>query len=53
MKGLVHVSQCADRRVNAPSDVLSIQQKVRVRVLEIDYDRQRIALSMKGVEQDL
>ena len=53
VKGLVHVSQCADRRVNAPSDVLSIQQKVRVRVLEIDYDRQRIALSMKGVEQDL
>ena len=53
VKGLVHVSQCADRRVNAPSDVLSIQQKVRVRVLEIDYDRQRIALSIKGVEQDL
>ena len=51
VKGLVHVSQCADRRVKDPSEVLRIQQKVMVRVIEIDYDRQRIALSMKGVEQ--
>lgn len=52
VKGLVHVSQCADHRVKDPSEVLAIQQQVRVRVLEIDYDRQRIALSLKGVEQD-
>lgn len=51
VKGLVHVSQCADRRIKDPSEVLRIQQQVRVRVLEIDYDRRRIALSLKGVEQ--
>ena len=50
-KGLVHVSQIANRRIADPSEVLSIQQHVNVRVLEIDYDRKRISLSMKGVEQ--
>lgn len=51
IKGLVHVSQCADRRIKDPSEVLTIQQHVNVRVLEIDYDRGRISLSMKSVEQ--
>ena len=51
-KGLVHVSQIANRRIADPSEVLSIQQHVNVRVLEIDYERGRISLSMKGVDQD-
>lgn len=51
VKGLVHVSQLADRFVRDPSQVVRIQQRVRVKVLEIDRSRGRVALSMKGVEQ--
>ena len=51
VKGLVHVSQLADRFVKNPAEIVSIQQKVRVKVLEIDERRGRVALSMKGVEQ--
>lgn len=49
-EGLVHVSQLANRRVNDPSQVVKLGQVVRVRVLSIDIERQRIALSMRGVE---
>ena len=50
VKGLVHVSQLADRFVRDPNEVVHVQQQVRVRVLEIDEVRGRIALSMKSVE---
>ena len=50
VKGLVHVSQLADRFVRDPNEVVHVQQQVRVRVLEIDDARGRIALSMKSVE---
>ncbi len=50
-KGLVHVSQMADRYVKDPAAVVHIQQPVMVRVLEIDDRRGRVALSMKGVQQ--
>lgn len=50
VKGLVHVSQMADRFVRDPNEVVHVQQQVRVRVLEIDEVRGRIALSMKSVE---
>ena len=50
VKGLVHVSQLADRFVRDPNEVVRVQQQVRVRVLEIDEARGRIALSMKNVE---
>lgn len=49
--GLVHVSQLADRFVSDPSEIVSIHQYVRVRVMGIEWDRKRIQLSMKGVEQ--
>ena len=47
--GLVHVSQMADKFVRNPMEVVSLGQQVMVRVLEIDYARKRVALSMKGV----
>lgn len=50
VKGLVHVSQLADRFVKDPNEVVHVQQQVRVRVLEIDDVRGRISLSMKHVE---
>ena len=49
--GLVHISNLADRRVTDPSQVVRIGQHVRVRVIEVELDRKRIALSMKGVQQ--
>lgn len=51
VKGLVHISQLADRFVKDPAEVVHIQQRVRVKVLEIDEARGRVALTMKGVEQ--
>jgi uncharacterized protein len=45
--GLVHISQLSDRYVKHPSDVIKVRQKVEVRVLDVDTDRNRIALSMK------
>jgi protein Tex len=45
--GLVHISQLADRFVRNPSDVVGVNQKVSVTVLEIDIPRRRISLSMK------
>jgi uncharacterized protein len=47
--GLVHVSQMADRFIRDPKEVVKINQKVQVRVLEVDKDRKRIGLSMKDV----
>ncbi len=46
--GLVHISQLADRFVNDPADVVKVNQKVTVTVLEVDLERKRIALSMKS-----
>jgi uncharacterized protein len=45
--GLVHISQMADRFVKNPADIVKVQQKVKVTVLEVDIDRKRISLSMK------
>lgn len=47
--GLVHVSQLADRYVKDPHAVVRVRQQVRVRVLKVDLERKRIALSMKGM----
>ncbi len=46
--GLVHISQLADLYVEDPSDVVKVNQKVQVTVLEVDLERKRIALSMKA-----
>ncbi len=45
--GLVHISQMADRRLSSPNEVVSLHQHVRVRVVDIDKQRQRIQLSMR------
>ncbi len=47
--GLVHVSEMADRYVRDPAGVVSLRQKVRVKVLSVDLKRRRIALSLKNV----
>lgn len=45
--GLVHISQLADRYVGNPSEVVSLNQKVMVTILEVDVQRKRISMSMK------
>ena len=45
--GLVHISQVADRRVRHPSEVVSVGDVVKVKVLEVDEKKKRISLSMK------
>ncbi len=47
--GLVHISQLADRFVSDPSEIVSVNKHVKVRVLEVEADRKRIGLSMKGL----
>jgi uncharacterized protein len=45
--GLLHISQITDRFIKDPSEVLTLDQKIMVRVVEIDVERKRIQLSMK------
>jgi protein Tex len=45
--GLVHISQLADKFVKNPADVVSLQQEVTVKVIEVDLARKRINLTMK------
>ena len=45
--GLLHISQISDRFIKDPSEVLKLDQKIMVRVVEIDIERKRIQLSMK------
>ena len=46
--GLVHVSELADRFVRDPNEVVKINQKVNIEVLDVDLERKRIQLTMKG-----
>lgn len=49
--GLVHISHLSDGYVANPADIVSVQQKVEVTVLEVDINRKRISLSMKGQQK--
>jgi len=50
--GLIHISELSWSHVNHPSEVLTIGQKVEVRVLDIDRERQRISLGLKQTQKD-
>jgi small subunit ribosomal protein S1 len=50
--GLLHVTDMAWRRVNHPSEILEIGQKVNVQVVKINKDTQRISLGMKQLQDD-
>ncbi len=47
--GLVHISELSDKFVKNPADIVKVQQKVEVAVMEVDLERNRISLSMKKV----
>ncbi len=50
--GMVHVSEMADQYVKSPTDVVKVQQRVKVKVLEVDLPRKRISLSMRSKPRD-
>jgi small subunit ribosomal protein S1 len=50
--GLIHISELSWGHVNHPSEVLSIGDTVRVKVLDIDRERQRISLGLKQTQED-
>ncbi len=53
VEGLVHISEMSwTKRINHPSEVVSQGQKVQVKVLEINKDKQEISLGMKQVEEN-
>ena len=47
--GLVHISELADQFITDPSEIVSVGDVVKVKVLEVDVDRKRIGLSLKQV----
>ena len=49
-EGLVHVSQISDRRIQSPDEVLSVGQEVKVKVLSVDAEKNRISLSIRDAE---
>jgi small subunit ribosomal protein S1 len=50
--GLIHISELSWSHVNHPSEILSIGDKVPVKVLDIDRERQRISLGLKQTQED-
>jgi small subunit ribosomal protein S1 len=52
MDGLIHISELSWSHVNHPSEVLDIGQQVKVKVLDIDRERQRISLGLKQTQTD-
>ncbi len=50
--GLIHISELSWSHVNHPSEVVSIGDLVKVKVLDIDHDRQRISLGLKQTQED-
>ncbi len=52
MDGLVHVSELSWQHVNHPSEVVKVGDKVRVKVLEVDRERERISLSIRQTLED-
>jgi len=52
MDGLVHVSELSWQHVSHPSEMVSVGDKVKVKVLEVDLDRERISLSIRQTRED-
>ncbi len=53
IEGLVHVSELAERHVDIPEQVVSVNDKVMVKIIDIDLERRRISLSLKQANESL
>ena len=47
--GLIHISQIANERIEKPQDVLKVDQVVKAKITEIDFDKKRVSLSIKAL----
>ena len=47
--GLIHISQIADHRIDKPGDVLSEGQMVDVKIIDIDYEHEKVSLSIRAL----
>lgn len=47
--GLIHISQIADRRIEKPADELKIGQEVDAKIIDIDFDKKRVSLSIRAL----
>ncbi|MFD1038702.1 30S ribosomal protein S1 [Virgibacillus byunsanensis] len=52
VEGLVHISEIANRHIGTPQEVLEVGQKVKVKVLEVSEQKERMSLSIKELEQE-
>lgn len=52
LDGLVHISEIANKRVDAVSDELQVGQTIKAKIMDIDTDRHRISLSIKATLAD-
>ena len=50
--GMIHISQVANRHIEKVSDVLKVGQTVTTKVVEVDHEKGRVALSIKALDQD-
>jgi small subunit ribosomal protein S1 len=51
VEGLVHISEISHDHIGTPEEVLSEDQKIKVKVLDVNFDEQRVSLSIKALEE--
>lgn len=51
VEGLVHISQISHKHIATPHEVLEVEQKIKVKVLDVNPEDQRLSLSMKALEE--
>ena len=47
--GLIHISEISDKYIKNPRDIVSVGDIVKVKILNVDLEKQKVALSMKGI----
>ena len=52
VKGLIHISQIANRRIEKPQDELTVGQVVKVKITEINDEKKRVSLSIRALLND-
>lgn len=52
IEGLAHVSQISEKRISKPDEVLSVGAEVQAKIIKIDYENRKVALSLKQVTED-
>src|SRR5690625_2945941 len=50
--GLVHVSELSWKHIDHPNEIVAVGQEVTVEVLDVDFDRERVSLSLKATQED-